>query len=287
MKKLPRFRRMCGCGSALRCIGFLLLTLTLVASGLPVQQQQQSQDDDAGEVDFEVVANQVGSDVVALFEAMAADVFNDLQRLGVVVIVPELVSTASTFDYKVSLNLGIVVADALSSAINRDRDAFLARARLVHEYAQRLGVQDQVLRKYVELQHAVANSQWQQVERLIYALKDNISDELQRVEMTEYAVLAMVAGWLEGLHIVAASLTPNFPATANTVLRDRDFVRYLQQHLDALPADFQARGEIRAILEALPQIDRLINRDFDYVFSGDDAAQLLQLTAALRRALTM
>ena len=145
----------------------------------------------------------------------------------------------STEDYKVSLNLGISVADAVSSVVNEDKTKFLEYADIIHDYGQRLDVEEVILDKYTDIKNAVSQGQWKNVEDLIYDLKDDITEELNKEEMDkkDEAVLAMVSGWLEGLYIVAKSLNKDFPEGAGTLLRNRDFVRYLSENLDTIDED--------------------------------------------------
>ena len=224
-----------------------------------------------------------------LFESIEVDTLNELQKFGVAVFLPEPVMNTSTEDYKVSLNLGISVADAISAAINKDREKFTEYAKIIHDYGERLDVKQVILAKSDEITKAASRYEWENVKNLLYDLKDKITDELTSPTMDkkDEAVLAMVSGWLEGLYIVAKSLDKNFSEDARKLLRDRDFVRYLSENLQSLDAENKNKKELKAVLDALPKIDEIIYKPPDYSYTKEDVTKILQISKPLREIIVM
>jgi hypothetical protein len=224
-----------------------------------------------------------------LFDSIEVDILEKLQKLGVAVFLAEPEMSTSTADYKVALNLGVSVADAISSAVNKDQTKLLKFAKIIHDYGERLDVKSAILDKYNDLTKAVSNNQWDKVITLTNALKDDITTELKSSEMekNDEAVLAMVSGWIEGLYIVAKSLDKNFSEEAKTLLSERDFVRYLNQNLQSLTEDNKNTKEVKAILEALPKIDGILNKPLDYSYTIEDVRRILQISESLRIIIMM
>lgn len=222
------------------------------------------------------------SKAAKLFDAIDVETFSKLSALGVAPYVPALASTTTTADYKVALNLGIAVADALSAAVNKDKDAFLKLASEVHGYGETLGVEDAVLAKYTEITKATDQGDWKKVEGLIYGLKDDITEQLYKEDMKDAAILAMVSGWLEGMYVVSKSLEQNFNDKAAGLLEDRTLASYLNKSLADLGSDVQGKPEVAAIKAALPKIDDIINRPLNYKYTKDDAAQIAAVLGPLR-----
>jgi len=262
-----------------------ILVGILFIAGSTFSQQQQARD--AEPIDGPIKKNVAKG--AKLFESIEVETLNELHKLKVAVYLPDPARNTSTEDYKVSLNLGISVADAISSAVNKDKTKFLEYAKIIHDYGQRLDVEEAILGKYKEITDAVSQGQWKNVEKLIYDLKDAITAALNREDLDkkDEAVLAMVSGWLEGLYIVAKSLNKDFSEDAGKLLRNRDFVRYLSENLNTIDDDKKNKKEVKAMLDALPKIDEVINKPPDYIFTKDDAKRILKISEPLRKIIIM
>ena len=217
-----------------------------------------------------------------LFESIEVELLGNLHSTGVAVYTPNPDVANSTYDYKISLNLGVAVADAISSIVNKDKATFLKYAAIIHDYGERLGVEETILGQYNSITKTVSRNEWLEVENLIYDLKDDITTELHNEDMQSDATLAMVSGWIEGLFIVAKSLENNVSEEANRLLRNRDFVRYLTENLNTIDEDLKNKKEIKAIFAALPKIDKIINKPMSYSFTKEDVKKVLEIAEPLR-----
>lgn len=220
-----------------------------------------------------------------IFESVEIEILFKLSSLGIPVEMPKPILNTSTSDYKTSLNLGLAVAGSLTSVVNKNTNIFTEYATNIHDYADRLGVENTILSKYSEMTSAVREGKWENVENQIYELKDAISERLYEEDMKNDAVLAMTSGWIEGLHIVAKSLDKNFSDNAKDIIADRDFSRYLTYHLDTLDKDIKNKKEVRVIYEALPKIDKLINKPVNYNFSQKEIKSILAITTEIRNVI--
>jgi len=225
------------------------------------------------------------SENARLFESIEVEILNKLHDSGVDVFIPAPKSNSSTQDYIISLNLGIVVADALASVVNKEKDIFLKYAGIIHDYGERLGVEETILSKYNTIKKTASENNWEIVENLIYDLKDDITAELHNEDMKGDAILAMVSGWLEGLYIVAKSLENYVSDDENKLLRNRDFVRYLNENMNSLDDDLKDKKEVKAVFSALPGIDEIINKPGSYLFTKNDVEKLLDIIEPLRDVL--
>jgi len=227
------------------------------------------------------------SESARLFESIEADILNKLHKTSVTVFIPKPQTNSSTRDYKISLNLGIAVAGALASVVNHEKDVFLNYAGIVFDYGERLGVEETILSKYNTMVKTASENNWEEVEKLIYDLKDDITTELHNDDLKGDAILAMVSGWLEGLYIVAKSLESDVSEDANKLLRNRDFVRYLTENMNSLDADLKNKNEVNAVFAALPEIDKVINKPVSYTYTKHDVKTVLKITEPLRKIMTV
>jgi hypothetical protein len=225
------------------------------------------------------------AEAAKLFDSIELETLARLKGLGVNPYIPTPSESTATADYKVALNLGVTVADALSAAVNQNKDAFQKFASQVHTYGESLGVGDAVLSKYREITVSTEKGDWANVNELIYQLKDDISEQLVQDDMHDAAILAMVSGWLEGLFIVGHSLEAHFPENAAGLLQDRTFASYLGNNLEKVDAGTLEQKEVAAILAVLPQINDILDRPLTYKYNARDAARLVELLEPIRAAI--
>ena len=267
--------------------GLILLSAPLMASWSKAADKALSDDP----TDTDVVSVTDDSSEVSnpattkLFESIEIEILNDLKGIGVPVLTPATRETTSTSDYKVALNLGVAVADAVSSAVSEDKDAFLKFAAIVHSYGERLGVEEAILAKYQQITQAADKGEWDEIQKLMYSLKDEMSLQLGEEDMMDYAVLAMTAGWLEGLYVLTSSLEAHFKLEANDVLRNRDLVRYLSESLNSIEASLKETPEVKAMFSAFPELDKKINQPLGYMFTENDVKEIVTILSPLRETL--
>ena len=227
------------------------------------------------------------SERARLFESIEADILKKLHQTGVTVFIPRPQTNSSTKDYKISLNLGVAVAGALASVVNHEKELFLKYAGIVLDYGERLGVEETILSKYNTMVKTASKNDWEEVERLIYDLKDDITAELHNDDLKGDAILAMVSGWLEGLYIVAKSLENDVSEDANKLLRNRDFVRYLTENMNFLDDNLKNKNEVNAVFSALLEIDKVIDKPVSYTYTKHDVKTVLKITEPLREIMTV
>ena len=191
----------------------------------------------------------------------------------------------STQAYKIALNLGIVVTDALSAIIAKDKTAFLQYAGMINDYGKKLGVSDAVLGKYNQLVETANKGEWVKLETLTYEFKDAITGELNTKKKAGEATLSMVAGGLEGLYIEAKSLEKNFSKTSADFLHNPGLFDYLNKYMRSLDEGLKAKEEVKAIVAALPQIGKTLNQPKTYEYSKKDVEELAKLLEPLRQAI--
>jgi len=113
-----------------------------------------------------------------LCESIEIDILSSLQASKAAAFLPKPQATGSTQGYKVALNLGIVVTDALSAIIAKDKTAFLQYAGMIKDYGKRLGISETVLGNYDQLVDGVNKGEWVKLETMTYEFKDAITGEL-------------------------------------------------------------------------------------------------------------
>lgn len=221
-------------------------------------------------------------DNAEIFESIEIDILNNLHQAGIPLFTPAPRRNNSTADYKVALNLGIAVADAISAVVMRDKEIFKRYAKIIYDYGSILDVGDTILGRYNSITKDVSSDEWANVESSLYKLKDEITEDLFAGDMRDSAALAMISGWLEGLYVVAKSLDQEFYAGAGVFLRDREFVGYLNEHLKNVQAEMRDNLDVKTLLAVLPEIDKVINRPESYKYTKDDVKAIIAIYEPLR-----
>ena len=95
----------------------------------------------------------------------------------------------------------------------------------------------------------------------------------------------MVAGGLEGLYIEAKSLEKNFSKTSADFLHNPGLYDFLNKYLRSLDEGLKAKGEVKAIAAAMPQIGKILNQPKTYEFTKKDVEDLVKLLEPLRQGI--
>jgi hypothetical protein len=220
-----------------------------------------------------------------LCESIEIDILSNLQTSKVPPFLPKPQATASTQEYQIALNLGIVVTDALSAIIGKDKAAYLQYAGMIKDYGKKLGVSDAVLGKYDQLVAEANKGEWVKLETLTYEYKDAITGELNTKKKEGAAALSMVAGGLEGLYIEAKSMEKNFSKTTADYLHNPGLFDYLNKYMRSLEEGLKAKGEVKAIAGALPQIGKILNQPKTYEYTKKDVEELVKVLEPVRLAI--
>jgi hypothetical protein len=220
-----------------------------------------------------------------LCESIEIDLLSSLQSAKVPPYLPKTQATDSIQDYQVALHLGIVVTDALSAIIAKDKTAFLQYAGMMKDYGKKLGVSATVLGKYDQLVDGANKGEWVNLETLTYEFKDAITGELNTQKKQGAATLAMVAGGLEGLYIEGKSLEKNFSKTTADFLHNPGLYGFLNQYLNSLDETLKAKAEVKAIMASMPKIGKILNQPKTYEYSKEDVEELVKILEPLRQAI--
>jgi len=211
--------------------------------------------------------------------------FIGLKQAKVPIYLPELEPTTSTQDYKVALNLGLALTDALACVYNEDQAASPRYTGMVYDYAKKLRVPDPILQKLAGINAAMDQGYWQKVIQLSEDFGGLVIGQFQDTDKKDYANLTLMACEVEGLYITAKSVNNQFTPESAKLLRRIYFVKNLEEDLKALPVDIKAKKEIKAIMAALPGINQIINRHKEYTYTQSDAQELIKICEPLRQTL--
>jgi hypothetical protein len=207
--------------------------------------------------------------------------FAGLIKAKVPIYLPELEPTTSTQDYKVAFNFGIAACDTLACIYNQDQTAMPRYIGMVYDYAKKLGMPETVLRELGGITAAMNQGDWEKVFKLSDDFTNKVAEELEKAGKKDEALLAMVAWHLEGLYITAKSVNNRFSPESAILLRNADFVKYME----ALSVSLQTNKEVKAIMAALPKINQIINRPKNYTYTQTDAKELISICEPLRKTL--
>jgi hypothetical protein len=212
--------------------------------------------------------------------------FDGFKKAKVRLYLPELEPTTSTQDFKVALNFGIAIGDALACIYNEDQAASPRYMGMVYDYAKKLGIPENVLRKLGEINAAMDQGDWRKVREFSEDFEEQILKEFEKAGKKNDANLAFVAWNLEGLYITAKSVNNNFsPELAKLLRYNEYFVKNQEGGLKSLSVGLQAKKEVRTMMAALPKINQIISRPESYTYTQTDAKELISICEPLRKTL--
>lgn len=211
--------------------------------------------------------------------------FGGLIAAKVPIYLPELEPTTSTHDYKVALNCGIAVSDALACIYNQDKTALPRYMGMVYDYAKKLGISKTVLHKLSGITAAMEQGDWKQILQLSDSFINNVFEELEKADKKDEALLALIAWNLEGLYITVKSVNNRFSPESAKLLRNVSLSKTLEEELKSLSVGLQAKKEFKAMMVALPKITQIINRPESFTYTQTDAKELISICEPLRQTL--
>ncbi|MEJ2092775.1 MAG: hypothetical protein P8X65_11345 [Syntrophobacterales bacterium] len=166
-----------------------------------------------------------------LCDSIEIDLLSHLAAAKVPVYLPTEKPGKVDKEYKASLALGMVVADALAGIINKDKKGFLGYAALIQDYGKQLGVSAETMGGYKKITEAAGKDQWKELGVLLYEYKDGMVNDLDKNNKKPLASLAMIAGGLEGFYITAKSVDANYSESGAKLLNNPDLITYCQSCL--------------------------------------------------------
>jgi hypothetical protein len=211
--------------------------------------------------------------------------FDGLRKAKVPIYLPELEPTTSTQDYKVALNFGIAISDALACIDNQDQTALPRYIGIVYGYGKKLGIPEIVLRKLGGITAAMDQGDWQKVSKLSDNFLDQVLTGIEKAGKKDEIFLALLAWNLEGIYITAKSVDNHFSPESAKLLRYDGVVKDQEGVVKSLSVGLQAKKEVKAIMAALPQINQIINRPENYTYTQTDVKKLISICEPLRKTL--
>jgi hypothetical protein len=211
--------------------------------------------------------------------------FDGLREAKVPIYLPELEPTTSTQDYKVTLNFGIAMVDALSCIYNQDQAALPRYMSMIYDYAKKLGTPKTVLNELGGINEARDRGDWGKVLELGNDFVNKVSNELEKAGKKDEFGLVLLAWNLEGLYITAKSVDNHFSPESAKLLRNADFAKDQEEALKLVSVGLQAKKEVKAIMATLPKINQITNRPENYLYTQADAKDLVSICQPLRKTL--
>jgi hypothetical protein len=191
----------------------------------------------------------------AIYLPLQSFVDLSLDKLGSPLFLPAAQKISATDVYKVALNLGVATTDAIVALKNKDKAQFEKHAILIYEYAKRLNLNKNILSTYSQIQTPLKKNQFDQLEKIMTEMREQIAKEMNKSYRKDQARLAYVAGWIEGLYIATESIDKKFsPQKSALLLYRAPLIAQLIKHMTALNISLQQRKDVIAIIHALPQL---------------------------------
>jgi hypothetical protein len=210
--------------------------------------------------------------------------FEDLRKAKIPIYLPELEPTASTQNYKVALNFGIAISDALAAIYNEDQTALLRYMGMVYDYGKKLGITEATLHKLGGITTAMNQGNLEKVLQLSADFGSQVIKELKKIGKQNELDLTTAAWGMERLYITAKSVDNGFSPESAKLLR-RFESGGQEEAPEPISVDLQAKKEVKAIMAALPKISKIISRPPNYTYTQTDIKELISVCEPLRKTL--
>jgi hypothetical protein len=210
--------------------------------------------------------------------------FEYLRKAKIPIYLPGLEPTTSTQDYKVALNFGIAIGDALACIYNEDQTALPRYIGMVYDYGKKLGITEAGLHKLGGITAAMNQGDWEKILQLSADFGNRLMEDLEKKGKKNELGLAILAWNLETIYITAKSVDNHFSPESAKLLRNFNSGGQ-EKAPEPIPVDLQAKKEVKAIMASLPKIYKIVNRPENYTYTQADVKELISICEPLRKTL--
>ncbi len=184
-------------------------------------------------------------------------------------------------DYLRALNLGLRAADGFLAIQAKDKARLGDMIRVILTLAEELMVEQTILDKGRVFEDLARRDEWKRLHQELDVLRDQVQQEMERLGDQDVALLVSAGGWLEGLRATAKVIEGNYQPPASSILYQPRLVAYFQDKMTQMSPRAQAVPQVRAIIEALPEIMALIDVGYRQPVPEENVRKLLDLSAKL------
>lgn len=163
-------------------------------------------------------------------------------------------------NYTRALNLGLRAADGLVAILAENKAKLGEVIVVVITLAEELMVQDTILDRSSSFEDLANEERWAELRDELDALRYLIEMEMDQLGDQDIATLVRVGGWLKGLTATAELLKgQGYPANLTSILYQPVLVDYFLAQLAVMEPEAKKNPLVQALVEALPQIRKLVN----------------------------
>lgn len=188
-------------------------------------------------------------------------------------------------DYLRALNLGARVADGFIAIQAQDSKNLKEMATVIKFLGRKLGVHEVLLQKGDTIEEHAKQGQWIEVLQTLEGLRDDVLNEIDRLNEPDMATLAIAGGWLEGLHVVCKALTDNYNEEASTILYQPDLIEHFISELNELSDEAKEEDVVKQIFEKMGLIKQLVSVGWKKPVPKDKVENLNRISSELIEAI--
>jgi hypothetical protein len=189
-------------------------------------------------------------------------------------------------DTVIPMVLGVRIADGVMAVKARDVELLNKAASDIETLAKRMGVADSDLNRARAVRAAANKKEWLNVFMELGFFQQDIMKKLENKESSARTTLLITAGWLQGARYTSTLIEDHYTAATSNLLREPKLIEALSAKMAGLPAASKSNAAVTKMVEALPQIQKIIDIPLDGSVSKENVETLNKLsTDAVKAAI--
>lgn len=178
----------------------------------------------------------------------------------------------------VPLVLGLRIADGIMAIQARDAEYLGQCASDIEKLAPKVGVGDAELERARKIRSLANEGDWLKVYMELGFLQQDILKTLARDEKNR-GDLVVASGWMQGARYSTIIILDNYSDEASNILREPKLAKAIAKKLATQPDSVKTHASVAKLLDAIPQIETIIDVPIDAPIAKDDVQAINELAS--------
>lgn len=153
--------------------------------------------------------------------------------------------------FELALQFGVVVADGFIAVQAQDRQAIQNLGREVQRLANKLALDEPVLRHAQSIMDSAERNDYQAVRDELDRTERTVREEMERMRDEELAQCVSIGGWLRGTEVVTSIVSKSYSKEKAELLHQPDLVLHFRDSIAKMKRSVRGSGTMKAVVAGL------------------------------------
>ena len=157
--------------------------------------------------------------------------------------------------------LGVMIAEGFIAMEAKDSTEMKNIGNGVLGLARGLGIRKRPLRRSRSIMELADKSEWSEARKEWDGVLSDLETGMIEIKSAHLAQLVSLGGWLRGTEALSALVLQNYSPERANLIRQPELLNYLEEQLQAMSSDIQARPIVVKLLDGIKTIRSLVENE--------------------------